>query len=63
MARERKREHFRRRSRQAIDSLSLGRLAAVIERVLGHPRLLALRLEGDNRSILAGLAQQGRPIQ
>jgi S-adenosylmethionine:tRNA ribosyltransferase-isomerase len=35
----------------------------VVERLLGHPRLLTLRFLGDRKAILAGLARHGRPIQ
>ncbi|WP_291697190.1 S-adenosylmethionine:tRNA ribosyltransferase-isomerase [Bradyrhizobium sp.] len=45
------------------DRLSLGPLTAVIERLLDHPRLFRLRLSCDSATILAGLAQHGRPIQ
>ena len=45
------------------DRLVLGPLTAVIERLLDHPRLLALRFEGDRPGFLAGLARHGRPIQ
>lgn len=47
----------------AGDRLQLGPLRAVIERSLGHPRLLALRFHGDRRTVLHGLARHGRPIQ
>jgi S-adenosylmethionine:tRNA ribosyltransferase-isomerase len=45
------------------DRLVLGPLVAVIERLLDHPRLLALRFQGDAPEIFAGLASHGRPIQ
>ncbi len=45
------------------DRLLLGPLIAVIERLLDHPRLLALRFLGDRKTFLAGLARHGRPIQ
>jgi S-adenosylmethionine:tRNA ribosyltransferase-isomerase len=45
------------------DQLSLGPLRAVIDRILGHPRLFALRFIGNRDAVLAGLAQWGRPIQ
>jgi S-adenosylmethionine:tRNA ribosyltransferase-isomerase len=45
------------------DRLSLGPLVAVVEHLLDHPRLFALRFLGDRRAILAGLARHGRPIQ
>jgi S-adenosylmethionine:tRNA ribosyltransferase-isomerase len=44
------------------DRLSLGPLVAVVERVLGHPRLLALRFDDTRNAVLAGLAGHGRPI-
>jgi S-adenosylmethionine:tRNA ribosyltransferase-isomerase len=45
------------------DRLSLGPLAAVVEHLLEHPRLLTLHFSGDRISVLAGLARHGRPIQ
>jgi S-adenosylmethionine:tRNA ribosyltransferase-isomerase len=45
------------------DRLSLGPLVVVVERRLGHPRLLTLHFLGDRKAILAGLARHGRPIQ
>ncbi len=45
------------------DRLSLGPIVADVERVLDHPRLIALRFLGDRGVILAGLALHGRPIQ
>jgi S-adenosylmethionine:tRNA ribosyltransferase-isomerase len=45
------------------DGLVLGPLRAVIERLLDHPRLIALRLEGSPASIWDGIARHGRPIQ
>lgn len=45
------------------DRLVLGPLVAVVERLFDHPRLLALRFLGDRKTVLAGLAQHGRPIQ
>jgi len=45
------------------DRLLLGPLVAVVERLLDHPRLFALRFRGDRRAILAGIASHGRPIQ
>jgi S-adenosylmethionine:tRNA ribosyltransferase-isomerase len=38
-------------------------LAATIEAVLGHPRLVSLRFDGSSREIWAGLSRAGRPIQ
>jgi S-adenosylmethionine:tRNA ribosyltransferase-isomerase len=43
--------------------LALGPLAATVERLLGHPRLVALRFDGTADAIWAGLARHGRPIQ
>ena len=34
-----------------------------MERLLGHPRLAAVRFEGPPRSVWAGIARHGRPIQ
>jgi len=45
------------------DRLSLGPLAAVIERLLDHPRLFRLRFLDNSAFILKGLARHGRPIQ
>jgi S-adenosylmethionine:tRNA ribosyltransferase-isomerase len=45
------------------DRLALGPLAAVVERLIGHPRLFALRFANSRRAVLAGLAHYGRPIQ
>ncbi|HYL99169.1 MAG TPA: S-adenosylmethionine:tRNA ribosyltransferase-isomerase [Blastocatellia bacterium] len=45
------------------DRLSLGPLAATVDELLGHPRLISLRFDGDTDSIWAGLARHGRPIQ
>lgn len=43
--------------------LQLGSLTAVIEQLLGHPRLIALRFENSAAEVWAGLARHGRPIQ
>jgi S-adenosylmethionine:tRNA ribosyltransferase-isomerase len=43
--------------------LRLGPLTAVIEELLGHPRLIALRFESSAAEVWAGLARHGRPIQ
>jgi S-adenosylmethionine:tRNA ribosyltransferase-isomerase len=40
-----------------------GTLNATVERLLGHPRLAAVRFEGPPRSVWAGIAWHGRPIQ
>jgi S-adenosylmethionine:tRNA ribosyltransferase-isomerase len=45
------------------DALDLGPARATIVKLLGHPRLVALRFEGSARSIWAALARHGRPIQ
>jgi S-adenosylmethionine:tRNA ribosyltransferase-isomerase len=45
------------------DRLSLGPLVAIVERLLDHPRLFALRFIGTDGTIMAGLARHGRPIQ
>ena len=45
------------------DELVLGPLRAVVLRVEGHPRLIALRLRGAPDAIRAGIARHGRPIQ
>ncbi len=45
------------------DHLSLGPLAAIIEEIHDHPRLVSLRFAGSRGAILAGLAAHGRPIQ
>ena len=43
--------------------IRLGPLTAVIEKLLGHPRLIALRFEDSIADVWAGLARHGRPIQ
>jgi S-adenosylmethionine:tRNA ribosyltransferase-isomerase len=45
------------------DRLALGPLEATVERLLGHPRLVALHIAGSADAIWAGLARHGRPIQ
>jgi S-adenosylmethionine:tRNA ribosyltransferase-isomerase len=45
------------------DELALGSLIARAERVLDHPRLLALRFEAEIDELWRGLAAHGRPIQ
>lgn len=45
------------------DRLLLGPLVAVVERALGHPRLLEIRFEGSPAAIWEGIARHGRPIQ
>ena len=43
--------------------IQLGSLTAVVEQLLGHPRLIALRFENSAAEVWAGLARHGRPIQ
>ena len=45
------------------DELALGSLTARIERVLDHPRLVALRFEAEADELWRGMAAHGRPIQ
>jgi S-adenosylmethionine:tRNA ribosyltransferase-isomerase len=45
------------------DELTLGSLTARVERVLDHPRLVALRFEAESDKLWRGLAAHGRPIQ
>jgi S-adenosylmethionine:tRNA ribosyltransferase-isomerase len=45
------------------DRLALGPLRATVERLLGHPRLVSLLLDGAADEVWAGLARHGRPIQ
>ncbi|MDJ0925759.1 MAG: S-adenosylmethionine:tRNA ribosyltransferase-isomerase [Acidimicrobiia bacterium] len=45
------------------DRLLLGPLVATVEGLLGHPRLIELRFDGEEAEILTGLARHGRPIQ
>ena len=45
------------------DRLVLGPLAATIEALLDHPRLVSLRFSGPPHAVWAGLARHGRPIQ
>jgi S-adenosylmethionine:tRNA ribosyltransferase-isomerase len=47
----------------AGDVLQLGPLRATVQRTLGHPRLIELRLEGTVDAIWAGIARHGKPIQ
>lgn len=47
----------------AGDRLELGPLTATVERLLGYPRLIALRFSGSPHEIFAGLARHGRAIQ
>ncbi len=45
------------------DRLRFGSLDAVVERVLGQPRLLEVRFLGRPSQVVAGLVRHGRPIQ
>jgi S-adenosylmethionine:tRNA ribosyltransferase-isomerase len=45
------------------DHLKLGSLSAMIQDVIGHPRMIHLRFEGTPDAIWAGIARHGRPIQ
>jgi len=47
----------------AGDRLLLGPLVARVERLLDHPRLIALRFAGNRETVLAAFARHGRPIQ
>jgi S-adenosylmethionine:tRNA ribosyltransferase-isomerase len=47
----------------AGDALQLGPLRATVQRTLGHPRLIELRLEGAVDAVWAGIARHGKPIQ
>ena len=48
---------------QAGDTFVLGPLTATVEKLLGHPRLVALRFAGTADEVWSGLASHGRPIQ
>jgi S-adenosylmethionine:tRNA ribosyltransferase-isomerase len=50
-------------SLEAGDRLTLGPLAATIQRLLGHPRFVSLRFDGTPDAIWAGLARHGQSIQ
>lgn len=45
------------------DELVLGPLSARVVRLLGHPRLAALRFAGSPAEIWSGIARHGKPIQ
>ena len=45
------------------DRLDLGPLAATVERMLGHPRLIGIRFAGSRVRVLEGLVRHGRPVQ
>jgi len=46
-----------------FDRLEIGPLSAMVQRLLGHPRLVSLCFTGSPDAIWAGLARHGRPIQ
>jgi len=48
---------------QIGDTLVLGPLRALVEELLGHPRLVSLLFEGTPDQIWSGLASHGKPIQ
>ncbi|HEU4870918.1 MAG TPA: S-adenosylmethionine:tRNA ribosyltransferase-isomerase [Pyrinomonadaceae bacterium] len=48
---------------QSGDTLVLGPLRATVEKLLGHPRLVALRFAGTADEVWSGLASHGKPIQ
>jgi S-adenosylmethionine:tRNA ribosyltransferase-isomerase len=45
------------------DRLALGPITATVERLLGHARLVEVRLEGSRATVWAAIAHHGRPIQ
>src|ERR1043166_8750171 len=45
------------------EKLVLGPLTAIVEKLLGHPRLVMLRFAGTPDEVWSGLASHGRPIQ
>jgi S-adenosylmethionine:tRNA ribosyltransferase-isomerase len=45
------------------DRIQLGPLDAVVERVLGHPRLVEIAFTGSLDEVWSGIARHGRPIQ
>lgn len=47
----------------AGDRLVFGDLRAMVERLLGHPRLAAVAFDGSAAAMWRGLARHGRPIQ
>ncbi len=47
----------------AGDRLILGPVVAVVERLIGHPRLLQVQFLGSPVQVLAGLARHGKPTQ
>lgn len=48
---------------EAGDMLALGPLLAIVERMLGHPRLLKVRFVGARDFVWEGIARHGRSIQ
>ena len=48
---------------QSGHRIRIGSLTAVVEQLLGHPRLIAMRFENSAADVWAGLARYGRPIQ
>jgi S-adenosylmethionine:tRNA ribosyltransferase-isomerase len=44
-------------------AIRCGSLTAIVEELLGHPRLVAIRFENSATKVWAGLARHGRPIQ
>jgi S-adenosylmethionine:tRNA ribosyltransferase-isomerase len=47
----------------AGDRLLLGALRATVTRILDHPRLAEIDFDGEQASVWAGIAAEGRPIQ
>ena len=45
------------------DHISLGAADAIVERILGHPRLVEIRFVGSREEVWAAIAHDGRPIQ
>jgi S-adenosylmethionine:tRNA ribosyltransferase-isomerase len=45
------------------DRLALGPLSAIVEELLDHPRLVALRFEEKADAVWSGIARHGKPIQ
>ena len=45
------------------DRISFGPLSAIVEDVLSHPRLVAIRFDRAREDVWAGIARHGRPIQ
>ncbi len=53
----------RRQDFSAGDRLAFGPLAASLEAVLDHPRLIRIRFAGARAEVMQKLARHGRPIQ